>query len=156
MADMDIDSFYAIGKKECGEFSAYTRSIKCKVFKELQKSKDDQELVTLIKKYPGDKLLELEKEQCTGDNRRNSMEYPCTLYRQAIKKQKKDTVEYYLENRTALITTFNECQKKHAQIVKSNKGSSEARKYAKTFKCGTVASAAQKLGVYGFRKPIKE
>jgi hypothetical protein len=150
VAALSIEEFYA-AQKECHRTFSMKPAPKCKAIDDMKKEKDDAEIGALIKKYPGDALKTFNKESCQG---LKFSEVYCSLSRNAVNKQSKDKVEYYLQNRQELKTVFNQCQKQIKALNTSSKWR-EANDVARTFKCDTVSKAAQKLRVFGFGKPIQ-
>ena len=148
--DMKFELFYDI-KKECNRSFYSGPSAKCKAFKELQKTKWDAEIGILIEKYDGDKLVKFNKEWCRG--LKHNQAY-CEISHDAVEKQRKDKIEYFLANRDILKTVFNKCQSKYKKLWNS-RGFAAARQYIQTFQCSTVSKAAAKLRVFNFSKPIR-
>ena len=150
LTGMKVEPFYGI-QKECNRSIYSEPSSKYKTFKELQKTKWNAEISTLIEKYDGDKLVEFNKEQCRGLKYNQAY---CEISHDAVKKQRKDKIEYYLVNRNILKTVFNKCQSKYIKLWRST-GFAEARQYIQTFQCSTVSAAAKELKVFDFSNPIR-
>ena len=83
----------------------------------------------------------------------NFDEVKCELTRKAIDKQEQEQVDYYLTNRDVLLSVFNTCQSRYAELRKGSKYT-EAQKAIETFDCKHAARAAKKLKVYSFSNPI--
>ena len=150
LTNMKFELFYGI-QKECNRSFYSDPSAKCKAFKELQETKWDAEISILIEKYGGDKLVKFNKEWCGGLKYNQAY---CEISHDAVEKQRKDKIEYFLVNRNILKTVFNKCQSKYIKLRKSI-GLAAARQYIQTFQCSTVSAAAGKLKVYGFSNPIR-
>ncbi|MUJ27917.1 hypothetical protein GNP73_07985 [Aliivibrio fischeri] len=146
LTNMSFEEFYKFDRN-----CSFSRTAQCKAFKNLKEARTADELSRLITQYPKEQLEAYSQKQCKG------IEYDknrCSLSRDAVYKQKKDQVNYYLDNRNALVSMFNTCQAKYAKFRKAQKFT-DAQKSVDTFDCRMVANAASKLNVYSFAKPIK-
>ncbi|MBY6224336.1 hypothetical protein [Ferrimonas balearica] len=148
---MSFSDFYMIAKG-CNTFSEnYKRSAKCKAFDEVEESKVEENVNALIEKYPGESLIEFRKGKCKGTGYDKG---ECFISREAVKQQRNSMVQNYLDNREALKSTFNACQKEYSRLRKSKKFA-EANRHEESFECDMVLEAAKQLKVFSFSKPIE-
>jgi hypothetical protein len=150
LGKLGTKQFFAV-QSDCSGLSFGKPTAKCKAFNELKDEKSKIEIDALIKKYKGDDLTVFMNKSCKGIG---YSDIYCRLSREAVAKQEKDKVNYYLENRSVLKQHFNECQKRQHELW-NKRQYSEANEYLRTFQCRLVGRAAQKLNVFDFRKPIE-
>ena len=137
-------------KETCTMWSVTsTTSAKCKAYLELKEAKKLAEINKLKETYPKGNLEIFRDKVCKG---LNFDKVYCELSQQGARELESETIAYYVDHRDILKIDFNQCQSEYQRLKGKWK---ERGALADSFKCRTVGSAAAKLNVYGFSKPIK-
>ena len=133
---MPMADFYDI-RHECSRWGFSKPSAKCKAFEEIKEAKVD----VLIKKYEGEKLVNYSGKQCQGIK---YMDYDdnvnCQLSYDAVKKQRKDKIAYYLANAEALESVLSDCQTQKSKWKKEG----YQLGYKEAFQCGVAKDARRR------------
>jgi len=126
-----------------------TTSAKCKAYLELKEAKRLTEINQLKEKYPKGNLEVFRDNVCKG---LDFDKVYCELSQEGARELVSETIEHYVDHRDTLRIDFNQCQSEYQRL----QGKWEERgALTDSFKCRTVGSAAAKLKVYGFSKPIR-
>lgn len=146
LAEVSIDEFYAAQQSCQNDFRGAT----CKAFHEMKEERDAKEVDHLIASHPKEKLEAYTKERCQGIRFSN---IHCKLAQTAQRKQTKDVLAFYDTNREQLKSDYNSCYKRIKTLNKAKKYN-QAQEVADTYTCKMTGSAAARLGVYHFSKPL--
>jgi len=153
----DFKSFMAL-KQECEFYGGVLldkdyspKAAKCKAWQELQKDKEQKELITILNKYPDEKLLDYKNQVC-----KNALygDMTCDFARKTYEERKKQIVNYYVSHKDKLKQDFNECYHKIDKLNKSSKYQ-EAQKVKDSYKCFMASQGALKFNIYGYFQPMK-
>ena len=139
---------FASQKLNCPSFG--TPSPECKAYRELRRPRKEQAVQEMVSKHSGEALDKLNKD-CKSAFPQTVQ---CQIANLSLRKAEADQVSAFLEDKPQLVSDFNSCQKQFSTLNKAKKYQ-EASHFTRTFSCRTASKAAQKLGVYGFSRPIK-
>lgn len=151
LAAMGTAEFFAQQQQACAAARlGRVRPPACKAFNDLKASKTKAAVNELLNKYDSEQLLAYKKKKCSA-GRYDVVN--CGFAGEAMKKRLKEKLEYYSSNPAALKSVFNQCQRKYKSLKKKGKHK-EAMHHIRTFRCNTARTAAKKLKVYDFSKPM--
>jgi hypothetical protein len=156
---MDYAAFMKSGAQECinyypsGIFGSNLslKDAKCKAWKELEPTKKSEQIESLLKAYPHEKLFEYRDKVCKGNPYGNPT---CDMARAAVEKEIENQTKAYLSDKAKLKKDFNSCYKQlNALRIKGKYNI--ATKLQNSYKCLMPAKAAMKLNIFGYFQPMK-
>jgi len=156
LKDLEYEKFRTLKQEACGNVAIFgdrlsLKDAKCKAWKDLKQSKENEAVKNLLIVHPNKKIFEYKNQVCKNALYNDSK---CELARKAFDKEKKDVIKAYLLDKTLLKKDFNIC---YHEIITLNKSSKykESQKLLKSYKCYMASQAAVKLNIHGYYKPMK-
>jgi len=156
LKSLNYDKFMSLQKEVCLTVPMFGNGLslkdaKCKAWKDLKQSKENEAVNSLLTTYPHAKILEYKNQVC-----KNVLfdDPKCQEAKLAFEKEKKNVIESYLLNKDLLKKDFNTCYNKIITLNKSSKYK-ESQEVLQSYKCYLASQAATKLNIYGYYNPMK-